>query len=91
MCLCLCLCLCLQVWYKSNLQPRSEMLGARRRMLVNARHSWVGDSCLARASDEPGGAPALTPMPPGASRGGGDGMDCLLTPSSMGAPHEPIA
>lgn len=80
-----------QVWYKSNLQPRSDMLGARRRMLVNARHSWVGDACLARGGDEPSGAPALTPMPPGASRSGGDGMDCLLTPSSMSAPLEPIA
>ena len=42
-----------KVWYKQTLQPRGEVLGARRRMLVNARHSWVGDSCLARGDAEP--------------------------------------
>jgi len=37
-----------KVWVKSNLVPRTEVLGQRRRILVAARHSWVGDTCLAR-------------------------------------------
>ena len=42
-----------KVWYKSSLMPRTEVLGQRRRMLVNARHSWVGDACLARGETSP--------------------------------------
>ena len=40
---------------------------APRRMLVNARHSWVGDACLARGEDAPGQTPgAQTPREIGA-------------------------
>ena len=63
-----------KILYKTHLQPRGEMLGARRRILVNARHSWVGDACLARddhRSEDPdpgGGSTAAgevrTPRPP---------------------------
>lgn len=56
-----------KVWYKSSLVPRTEVLGQRRRMLVNARHSWVGDACLARGEDAPGQTPgAQTPREIGA-------------------------
>ena len=41
------------IWYKTNLQPRGEMLGARRRILVGARHSWVGDACLSSSIGQP--------------------------------------
>jgi hypothetical protein len=55
-----------KVWYKSTLVPRSELLGQRRRLLVSARHSWVGDTCLGRADDAPSG-----PAHAGAPHGGG--------------------
>lgn len=70
-----------KVWYKQTLQPRGEVLGARRRMLVNARHSWVGDSCLARPEHEP-----TTGDGTKRDMGGGVGAqlpaECMLTPSS---------
>ena len=90
-----------KVWYKQTLQPRGDVLGARRRMLVNARHSWVGDACLARGEAEPSGSSdmqkqQLTPRPPdsggptmGSSPRGG--IDCMHTPSSTGAAPEPPA
>jgi len=46
-----------KIWYKSSLTPRPELLGHRKRLLVSARHSWVGDQCLARTED----APAMSP------------------------------
>jgi len=42
-----------KVWFRSALLPRGEVLAQRRRLLVGARHSWIGDTCLAR-SDESG-------------------------------------
>ena len=89
-----------KVWYKSTLMPRSDVLGHRRRMLVNARHSWVGDACLARGNDEPSTS-AVIPHPPRSPRDandyqrgeggmGGNGYDCLaLTPSTGAAPEPP--
>jgi len=87
-----------KVWYKQALLPREEVLGQRRRLLVNARHSWVGDACLARAEDAPG--VGHIPHPPAyprdspdyhqraaASTGGSGGYGCVLqaTPSSTSA------
>ena len=75
-----------KVWYKSTLSPRGDLLGARRRMLINARHSWVGDTCLARADlSEPGSG--------GGGGGGGasgvgasgGGLTSLRTPHPPGA------
>ena len=43
-----------KVWYKSSLMPRGEVLGQRKRLLVNARHSWVGDTCMYRDDAQPG-------------------------------------
>ena len=62
-------------------------------MLVNARHSWVGDACLARGGDSAsGGAYIETPRPAGVNVAGGSGhYDCMLTPSSMGAAPEQAA
>ena len=80
-----------KVWYKQSLQPRSDMLGARRRLLVNARHSWVGESCLARADTDAGSAGGGVLMPraemgaTGSSGNAVGGLDCMLTPSSTGA------
>jgi len=65
-----------KVWYKQTLQPRGEVLGARRRMLVNARHSWVGDSCLARGDSEASGSGA----PGKLGNGGVDGGQNHRTP-----------
>ena len=79
-----------QVWYKSSLQPRSEVLGARRRMLVNARHSWVGEACLARSSDEAshvpggGGTGEALMQSPRVNAGTTPGYERMLTPSSTG-------
>lgn len=77
-----------KVWYKQSLQPRGEMLGARRRLLVNARHSWVGDSCLAKADTDASGdrTPRTTEMGATAnsSNAAGGGLECMLTPSSTG-------
>ena len=84
-----------QVWYKSSLQPRSEVLGARRRMLVNARHSWVGEACLARSSDEAshvpggGGTGEALMQSPRVNAGTTPGYECMLTPSSTGKPEHP--
>lgn len=63
-----------KVWYKSSLVRRSDMLGQRRRLLVNARHSWVGDACLARGEDVPSSVPAggRAPHPPDSPRDCGD-------------------
>ena len=93
-----------KVWYKSNLQPRGEVLGARRRILVNARHSWVGDACLAQEASVPSagggtsgssgaGGMERTPRLPemGATQSSGHACDCMLTPSSTGAAPEPPA
>ena len=91
-----------KVWYKSSLLPRGEVLGHRRRLLVNARHSWIGDTCLAKSGDDTS-ASFSVPHAPESPRGGSDyqrtigamtgssGYDCLLqaTPSSTGAAPEP--
>ena len=68
-------------------------------MLVNARHSWVGDACLARGDAEAGGhgfgagysgSGKGESMGSPRSTGGGNGQlsDCLHTPSSTGAAPE---
>jgi len=83
-----------KVWYKSTLQPRTEVLGARRRMLVNARHSWVGDACLARGETDSSSRSSYEQRTPHMGAGGGiasSGCECMLTPSSTGAPVEPPA
>lgn len=72
-----------KVWYKSSLLPRTEVLGQRRRLLVNARHSWVGDVCLARGDDESGAE--RTPHPPLSPRGSPGGGSSFLRNSNLGA------
>lgn len=70
-----------KIWYKSSLIPRQEVLGQRRRLLVNARHSWVGDACLARSEDE---SSSPTPHPPRTPRNvsGGPGSPAVRNMST---------
>ena len=80
-----------KVWYKSSLVPRGEVLAQRRRLLVGARHSWVGDTCLARADDAEGlggGGGAATPRAAGGAVGMGASPPATQAPWA-GPPSPP--
>ena len=78
-----------KVWYKSSLVPRGEVLAQRRRLLVGARHSWVGDTCLARAEDAEGLSGSPTPRAAGGAAGGAAGVGASPPAAPWAGPPSP--
>ena len=77
-----------KVWFKSSPVPRSELLATRRRLLTNARHSWVGDTCLAKGDESSAPSAPSSSEPTGGGAAGDYRGEPLREAGSSGGRHD---